>query len=71
MKESHNYYESFIKNKSKKKDKINIYMWDEYNWEVIKTQPTRSLDTLYFEDNFINKIENKISKFLTEDTKSL
>ena len=71
IKESHKYYESFIKNKSKKKDKINIFMWDEYNWEVIKTQPTRSLDTLYFEDEFINKIETKISKFLTEDTKSL
>tara|TARA_E500000178_G_scaffold294434_1_gene299772 strand:- start:277 stop:1449 length:1173 start_codon:yes stop_codon:yes gene_type:complete len=71
FKEAHTYYESFIKNKSKKKDKINIFIWDEYNWEVIKTQPTRSLDTLYFEDKFINNIEHKISKFLTEDTKNL
>ena len=71
IKSAHNYYEADLKNKSLKNDKINIFMWDEFNWEVIKTQPKRSLDTLYFEDEFIDNIENKISKFLTENTKNL
>ena len=68
---SKTYCQDIVLNKAKKKDLINIYMWDDYDWRIFKTQPSRKLDTLYFDTEFIDNIVGKVRRFLSGDTKKM
>lgn len=68
---SKTYYQDIVLNRAKKNDLINIYMWDEYEWRVLKTQPIRTLDTLYFDNEFLDNIVGKVRHFLSDDTKKM
>jgi len=71
LQKSKTYYQDIVLNKAKKNDLINIYMWEEYEWSVLKTQPTRALDTLYFDTEFLDNIVGKVRHFLSNDTKKM
>lgn len=61
------YYNENIRHKNKDPDEISIYVWDEY-WDVLHKQKKRSLDTLYFDDSFIENVTKKFDYFLKEET---
>jgi hypothetical protein len=62
------FYDEHIRSCKKDIEKVNIYMWDEYIWEILQKTPKRKLETLYFENKFLDDLKNRISKFLDNKT---
>lgn len=67
IKQSVKYYNENIRQKGRDTDEISIYIWDEY-WDILHKQRKRSLNTLYFEDTFIERVTKKFGTFLKEET---
>ena len=67
IEKSGKYYNENIRQKGRDTDEISIYIWDEY-WDILHKQRKRSLNTLYFEDTFIEKVTKKLGSFLKEET---
>ena len=61
------YYNENIRQKGRDTDEISIYIWDEY-WDILHKQKKRSLNTLYFEDTFLEKVTMKFESFLKKET---
>ena len=61
-----NHYIKEVLNKKREKEKVTVYIWDEY-WEVLHKYRKRSLDTIYLESCFKDGILNKIEKFLNSE----
>jgi hypothetical protein len=62
------FYDEHIRSCKKDKEKVNVYMWDEYIWEILHKNPKRDLKTLYFENSFLDNIKNRIDKFIDSKT---
>lgn len=67
IKTSVGYYNKNIKQKNRDDDEISIYIWGDY-WDILHKQKKRSLNTLYFEDDFLKQVTQKFETFLKPET---
>lgn len=69
--DSKEWYEKHILNKEKNDEEIICYNWSDWSWDVVVKQIKRNKNTLYYEDKFMDDIENDIRDFISDETKSL
>ena len=58
-----------IKQIDKTDQQIICTFWDSWCWEVLYKQPKRLFNSIYFEEDFMNKITNIIDNFFKPETK--
>jgi len=68
--ESKMYFNTEVLNKKKEKKKVCVYMYDGF-WDILHKSYKRKLDTLYFDDDFKEKITNKIETFINPEREKL
>jgi hypothetical protein len=71
FKEANLWYVINIKQIFKNDKQIICTFWDSWCWDVLYKQSKRNLDSIYFEDDFINNITKIIDQFFSKETKDI
>ena len=66
-----NWFTKVYMDQSISKNKIKLFIWNEWSWNLLSKIKKRDKDTVYLPDDQVNNIINSFTNFFSNDTKKL